>query len=298
MVKPSLQDIKTLYETFPFPSGATPHLVDHWTSLLKKCLYDSGNEQDIKTFLDAGCGTGENVINFAKTFPHIQFKAVDLSATSIGIAKDRAKEEGVTNISFESADLSNLSLVEEFDCISSLGVVHHTPSPERTLKNLVTALKAGGLLCVDVYGYYGYLNAERGQAAINILEPNFKKLDKRLNAMEWVASSFFGLKPPKEKQDPMYIALVDGFVTPVAFSYKILDALKLVRESGVKNVSWWDSPKLLDDSIEYTSCRGQTLNIPISPPWHKRLKELSQEEKYQFFELCFAPFDYFMLGHK
>ncbi|OGP16327.1 MAG: hypothetical protein A3F89_03420 [Deltaproteobacteria bacterium RIFCSPLOWO2_12_FULL_50_11] len=295
---PSSKETRTLYESFPFPSGATPHLVSHWTNLLVDYINEKKLAPRIKSFLDAGCGTGDIVINFSKTFPKIEFQALDLSSSSIMIAQAKMQHEKINNITFEVKDLLSLDSKEKFDCITSLGVIHHTASPQRCLKNLVTALKPKGIIFIDLYGYYGYHHVDRGQKLVNILEPDFEKLNCRLEAMNWIVSSFYGIQPPSDIHHPHYIALVDGFVNPRASSYKIIDALKLLKESGLVNVEWWDRPKISNKNITYLSAKGQSFDIPIPSQWAHCLRDLSTDEQYRFFELCFTPFDFFLVGQK
>jgi SAM-dependent methyltransferase len=296
---PSIENIREVYESFPFPSGGTRHLVSHWTELIKR--YFAANDTDLndKLFLDAGCGTGDNVIAFAKAFPQIRFSACDLSRVSVDIAKKSIQNSGIENVvSFEHQDLMKFNSTMEYDFIASLGVLHHTPSPELCLQNLMEALKPGGTIFIDLYGYYGHLSADMGQRIVNLLEPDFCKLEDRLAAMEWVAPTLFGVRLPPERNDPEYICTVDGLLSPIAIGYEILEALDLLMKGGARRALWWDAPTLLPEALVYTNYRGQKSGIRVPARWYQCLERMSMEERYRFYELWFAPFDFFLVGQK
>jgi SAM-dependent methyltransferase len=65
------------------------------------------------------------------------------------------------NLHVVQGDIYALPFVpSSFDFVYSLGVIQHTPSVERAVKSLVTMLKPGGELVVDVYAKHwrGYLH--------------------------------------------------------------------------------------------------------------------------------------------
>jgi SAM-dependent methyltransferase len=298
--KPNINNIRAVYESFPFPSGGTPNLVTHWTNLIKSYFDSRKIDLDGCNFLDAGCGTGDNVISFAETFPQIEFSACDLSDVSIQIAKETINKKSLKNIiSCQQQDLMSFNSLVKYDFIASLGVLHHTPSPGLCLKNLMEALKPGGTIFIDLYGYYGHLKAELAQKIINILEPDFNLIENRLAAMEWITSTLFKTHLPPERSDPKFISMVDAYLTPIAYSYQILEAIKLLESYGVKGVVWWDAPKLLQQGLVfYTNFNGEKSGTLLPARWHNRLEKLNIEEQYRFYELLFTPFDFFLVGQK
>ena len=74
-----------------------------------------------KTSLDillAGCGTGRQAVEMAQRFASAQVLAIDLSLASLGYAKRKAQELGLTNIEFAQADILKLGqLGRSFDLI-------------------------------------------------------------------------------------------------------------------------------------------------------------------------------------
>jgi 2-polyprenyl-3-methyl-5-hydroxy-6-metoxy-1,4-benzoquinol methylase len=104
--------------------------------------------------LEIGCGIGTDTINFARAGAHVT--AVDLSPQSIALARQRAEVFGLTDrIRFIEADAERLSTFLEpapYDLVYSFGVIHHSPHPDRILREVRTHfVDAGSVLKVMVY---------------------------------------------------------------------------------------------------------------------------------------------------
>lgn len=112
-----------------------------------------------KKVLEIGCGLGTVAINFARAGAK-KVTAVDLSNTSLELAKQRANVYGFSNcIDFVQANAEELSKslpLEQYDLIFSFGVIHHTPHPEKVLKELQKYLAPQGILKVMVYYKYSW----------------------------------------------------------------------------------------------------------------------------------------------
>lgn len=102
-----------------------------------------------KLILDVGCGTGR----FAEV-------ATRWGARVVGIDLSTAAEVAAKNLSERDfvafqADVFALPFAPEtFDCIYSIGVLHHTPDCEKAVKILPQYLKPGGTLAVWLYSGY------------------------------------------------------------------------------------------------------------------------------------------------
>ena len=59
------------------------------------------------TFLDIGCGSGHRILDIAKTFPNARFVGFDISGKNIELAKDQAKLDQVTNITFTQCGIDD-----------------------------------------------------------------------------------------------------------------------------------------------------------------------------------------------
>ncbi len=102
-----------------------------------------------KLVLDVGCGMGR----FAEVATRwgARVVGVDLSAAAEVAARNLADRNFVA---FQADVLSLPFAPETFDCIYSIGVLHHTPDCEKAFKNLPQYLKPGGNLAVWLYSGY------------------------------------------------------------------------------------------------------------------------------------------------
>ena len=114
---------------------------------LQRCLGGDLAIVNGKSVLEAGCGSGRftevllgagaRVVSFDLS------SAVDACHANIGDRPD--------HYCFQ-ADIQNAPVRDaSFDVVLCLGVVQHTPSPERTIDALARCVKPGGLLVIDHY---------------------------------------------------------------------------------------------------------------------------------------------------
>ncbi len=121
-------------ELFLFKDWIYPHPIEEFSG---------------KTVLEGGCGGGQHtsfVAPYAK-----EIVSVDLNTTDL--AKQRNAQR--RNIQFVEADLSAMDLRRTFDIVFSIGVVHHTDHPDRTVENLKRHVKPGGKIILWVYSEEG-----------------------------------------------------------------------------------------------------------------------------------------------
>jgi len=121
-----------------------------------------------KMVLDVGCGMGR----FAEV-------ATRWGAKVVGVDLSSAAEVAVRNLAdrdFVAVQADVLALPfapESFDCIYSIGVLHHTPDCEKAFKTLPQYLKPGGSIAVWLYS--GYNNWYR-------FSDQYRKLTHRIPA--------------------------------------------------------------------------------------------------------------------
>jgi len=102
-----------------------------------------------KLVLDVGCGMGR----FAEVVTRwgARVIGIDLSVAAEVAAKNLADRDFVAL----QADVFALPFAQEtFDCIYSMGVLHHTPDCEKAVEALPQYLKPGGTLVVWLYSGY------------------------------------------------------------------------------------------------------------------------------------------------
>lgn len=99
--------------------------------------------------LDMGCGAGHTALALARQASSVV--AVDVTPEMLDVAAGLARERGVTNVSFERADVTALPLAAgEFDVVTSRLSAHHYAEPQRALEEAFRVLRPGGrFLLVD-----------------------------------------------------------------------------------------------------------------------------------------------------
>ncbi|HTO42282.1 MAG TPA: methyltransferase domain-containing protein, partial [Rhizomicrobium sp.] len=107
---------------------------------------------------DIGCGHGASTLLMARTYPKSQFVGYDYHAPSIEVAQRLAKEEGLTNVRFETADAAGYAGAD-FDLIAFFDCLHDMADPVGAAKHAHAALKADGT-CMLVEPFAGDAVAE------------------------------------------------------------------------------------------------------------------------------------------
>jgi ubiquinone/menaquinone biosynthesis C-methylase UbiE/glycosyltransferase involved in cell wall biosynthesis len=111
-----------------------------------------------KTILDAGAGTAEYSIHFAKLGYRVV--AVDISEAVLEMAAEEINKEGFANsIHLKSEDIINFAFDDEsFDYIYCWGVLMHIPEIEKAIKELSRILKPGGKMIISVSNKFSIHN--------------------------------------------------------------------------------------------------------------------------------------------
>jgi ubiquinone/menaquinone biosynthesis C-methylase UbiE len=161
------QQVRQQYEENPYPRWlvplpAPPTTVDAFLRDRFGIAGPKGGE-----ILIAGCGTGEQSINSAQTFPQAKVLAVDISRTSLAYARRKTRELTIRNIEYAQADILKLgSLDRRFDMIESVGVLHHMADPEAGWRALLPLLRPGGVMRIALYSETGRRTLDAARALI------------------------------------------------------------------------------------------------------------------------------------
>src|SRR5471030_1052737 len=107
-------------------------------------LYPAGH-----TVLEAGCGVGAQTVTLAARSPAARFTSIDISAQSIDAARQKTSTVGLTNVTFQQADIFSLPFEpESFDHVFVCFVLEHLGQPMEALTRLKRLLKPGGTMTV------------------------------------------------------------------------------------------------------------------------------------------------------
>jgi SAM-dependent methyltransferase len=85
--------------------------------------------QGIQTAVDLGCGPGEITCELARRFPHVSFTGVDHSRTAIDRAREHVRSLGLSNIRFETGDVSTYRPPTRVGIVLMFDAFHHLLDP-------------------------------------------------------------------------------------------------------------------------------------------------------------------------
>jgi len=116
------------------------------------------NEWNGKKVLEIGCGMATAGINFARY--GADYTGVELSKESLELAKKRFEVYNQRGNFYEgnSEDLSDFLPLEKYHLIYSWGVIHHTPHPEKVIKQSSNYLAKDGVFKLMIYSSDSWKN--------------------------------------------------------------------------------------------------------------------------------------------
>jgi SAM-dependent methyltransferase len=102
--------------------------------------------------LDIGCGPGDVSFLVAGVVgPSGAIVGVDRSPEAIDVARGRAAQAELTNVTFIQGDITALAFNEPVDAIVGRLILMYLPDPAATLRQLVRNLKPGGLVVMQEF---------------------------------------------------------------------------------------------------------------------------------------------------
>lgn len=154
--RPASRAVRAQYESHPYPrwhAPPPPRRADIRAHLATLPGIDRAALPAAPLMtLVAGCGTGYEAIDLARTDPGLAITALDLSRASLAFAKRNAAELGLARIAFVQGDLLDLDpAAHRYDLITCTGVLHHLADPLAGLRRLAAILAPGGVLRIALY---------------------------------------------------------------------------------------------------------------------------------------------------
>ena len=94
--------------------------------------------------LELGCGTGSTALLLAENVDHIT--ASDLSEKMIQVGRDKASEQGITNVSFVRSDVLGNAIDDgPYDVVMAFNLIHLLEDPRAAIARVSQLLEPGGL---------------------------------------------------------------------------------------------------------------------------------------------------------
>lgn len=151
--------VRSLYEAFPYPERMPGGASDPYLDMMR--AFASPPPGRRLSFLDAGCGTGVNLLGAATLYSHYDVFGCDINRVGLEQIEADIREYGLSNARVQECELSEMpddfGPPEGFDIIFCTGVLHHLADPQRALQKLARRLAPQGVLRLMVY-------SERGRA--------------------------------------------------------------------------------------------------------------------------------------
>jgi 2-polyprenyl-3-methyl-5-hydroxy-6-metoxy-1,4-benzoquinol methylase len=153
------ESVRDQYEQNPYPRWVKLPVSDRalcFNDELRRTLpfapFTPMADDSAPEVLVAGCGTGSQSILIAQRFRGARVLAIDLSLSSISYAKRKTQELGIHNIEYAQADILKLGeIIDTFDIIESVGVLHHLADPFAGWRTLLSRLRPGGFMGLGFY---------------------------------------------------------------------------------------------------------------------------------------------------
>lgn len=157
-----IQNVRSFWETHPLCASAIPHPLGsreyfRYYDALREAnerikfsyqVHEYGNFTG-KKVLDVGAGNGYVLSKYAQEGAEVW--GIDITNTAIGLSCRRFELFGLQG-DFLVANAEELPFESDsFDCVCSMGVLHHTPNTAKAVDEIFRVLKSGGRLIVMVY---------------------------------------------------------------------------------------------------------------------------------------------------
>lgn len=147
-------------------------LVDQASALTELLHHDTRYPAGARV-LEAGCGVGAQTVTLAAQSPRAVILSIDISIASLAAARERVSAAGLTNVTFEQADLyAEPFPPASFDHVFVCFVLEHLDRPGDALAALKRVLRPGGTITViegDHGSAYFHPRSAAAQRAIDCL---------------------------------------------------------------------------------------------------------------------------------
>jgi SAM-dependent methyltransferase len=127
-----------------------------WRTAANSAAYLTGELRPHMRLLDIGCGPGTITADLAELLPQGHVTGVDAAAGVLDRARATAERRGVTNVTFETADVLRLPYGDaEFCVVHAHQTLQHVGDPVGALREMRRVCRPGGIVAVRDGDYGG-----------------------------------------------------------------------------------------------------------------------------------------------
>jgi len=195
-------------------SQADPNTEQYWNEITQRRYHVEPHIHDLANFhiwqgrrvLEIGCGIGTDAEQFVRH--GAEYVGIDISQNSIDLCKKRFSVQNLSGEFYcrDSTDLDQIKNLREFDLIYSMGVIHHSPSPQKIIENAYNLLKPWGEFRFLVYAQHSWKSAMI-QAGLDQFEaqagcPYAETYDE--DKIHWLVTGFFDIIDIRQDHCFMY----------------------------------------------------------------------------------------------
>ena len=261
------RSVRELYEAFPYPERMPEGASDPYLDLVRG--FAAPAPVGRQSFLDAGCGTGVNLLGGATLYPHFDVFGCDINRVALADLQSDIERHRLNNATVSELELSELpddfGPADGFDVIFCTGVLHHMARPEIALNRLAQRLAPQGVLRLMVYSQRGRSDLYRFARVASKLWPAHewslpKRIELAQNLMRQLETQGrdAGSMPPPLRGTWSDAAtagpaeFADRYLHPHDQPYTVGSLRALIDGAGLRFQSWfeprdWDLAGLLPE---------------------------------------------------
>ncbi|HEX7286715.1 MAG TPA: class I SAM-dependent methyltransferase [Candidatus Angelobacter sp.] len=302
--------VNAMYERYPYPyTGVKREALTDLYVLVHMLFAEAGiDDSEISqySFFDGGCGSGQRILGLASEFPRASFTGVDMTESSLKIARQQAEQLGIANVTFRKGNLLELNESGKYDVVTSVGVVHHLSDPGKGVRNLSNLVAESGVLVLHVYHTLGEHKRMLQRELARMLTGE-KDLDYGIGVVKDLGFSlpleYYGKNGynPNLTETDQVAKDIDVYLHPRVFTYRFAEGIELLKSSGL---DWVAINSVNTPSQSYfvsASCPADALAFdPLKSLATERLRTsyefLSLEDRLRTIELLLEPTSFSMIA--
>ena len=132
--------------------------------ILSRVMYESSSSllerlelRDAFRCLDAGCGGGDMTLELARRVgPTGNATGIDRDEAKIEIARQEAREQGIANVEYLTADIREACAQREFDVVYARFLLTHLRNPKEVVSSFHECLSRNGKLAIEDIDFSGH----------------------------------------------------------------------------------------------------------------------------------------------